>query len=106
MADGIVRNIYYFYDNTDAIEITHQKHIIRYGEVRKNKSLVKAGDKVVRGQVIGYVGSLTTKGIPSMMLHLEMFSNTDNTGTLNGNSIYKRRSDLVDPTPFLDNALL
>lgn len=106
MADGIVRNIYYFYDNTDAIEITHQKHIIRYGEVRKDKSLVKAGDKVVRGQVIGYVGSLTTKGIPSMMLHLEMFSNTDNTGTLNGNSIYKRRSDLVDPTPFLDNALL
>lgn len=106
MADGIVRNIYYFYDNTDAIEIAHPKHIIRYGEVRKGKALVKAGDKVVKGQVIAYVGSLTTKGIPSMMLHLEMYSNPNNKGTLNGTSVYKRRSDLIDPTPFLDSASL
>jgi len=100
MADGVVRNVYYFYDNTDAIEIVHPKHIIRYGEVRKGKALVKAGDKVVKGQVIAYVGSLTTKGIPSMMLHLEMYSNPNNKGTLNGTSVYKRRSDLIDPTPF------
>jgi len=106
MADGIVRNIYYFYDNTDAIEIAHPKHIIRYGEVRKGKALVKAGDKVIKGQVIAYVGSLTTKGIPSMMLHLEMYSNPNNKGTLNGTSVYKRRSDLIDPTPFLDSASL
>lgn len=106
MADGVVRNIYYFYDNTDAIEIVHPKHIIRYGEVRKGKALVKAGDKVVKGQVIAYVGSLTTKGIPSMMLHLEMYSNPNNKGTLNGTSVYKRRSDLIDPTPFLDSASL
>lgn len=106
MADGIVRNIYYFYDNTDAIEIAHPKHIIRYGEVRKGKALVKTGDKVVKGQVIAYVGSLTTKGIPSMMLHLEMYSNPNNKGTLNGTSVYKRRSDLIDPTPFLDSASL
>ncbi|MDC5107881.1 M23 family metallopeptidase [Acinetobacter baumannii] len=102
MADGVVRNVYYFYDNTDAIEIVHPKHIIRYGEVRKGKALVKAGDKVVKGQVIAYVGSLTTKGIPSMMLHLEMYSNPNNKGTLNGTSVYKRRSDLIDPTPFLE----
>lgn len=106
MADGVVRNVYYFYDNTDAIEIVHPKHIIRYGEVRKGKALVKAGDKVVKGQVIAYVGSLTTKGIPSMMLHLEMYSNPNNKGTLNGTSVYKRRSDLIDPTPFLDSASL
>lgn len=106
MAEGVVRNVYYFYDNTDAIEIVHPKHIIRYGEVRKGKALVKAGDKVVKGQVIAYVGSLTTKGIPSMMLHLEMYSNPNNKGTLNGTSVYKRRSDLIDPTPFLDSASL
>lgn len=106
MADGVVRNVHYFYDNTDAIEIVHPKHIIRYGEVRKGKSLVKAGDKVVKGQVIAYVGSLTTKGIPSMMLHLEMYSNPNDKGTLNGTSVYKRRSDLIDPTPFLDSASL
>lgn len=106
MADGVVRNVHYFYDNTDAIEIVHPKHIIRYGEVRKGKSLVKAGDKVVKGQVIAYVGSLTTKGIPSMMLHLEMYSNPNDKGTLNGTSVYKRRLDLIDPTPFLDSASL
>lgn len=104
MADGVVRNVYFFYDNTDAIEITHAKHIIRYGEVKKGGSLVKAGDRVKKGQVIGYVGKLTTKGIPSMMLHLEMYSNPSNTGTLTGSSVFKRRSDLVDPTLFLDKA--
>lgn len=105
MADGIVRNIYYFYSNTDAIEIEHQKHVIRYGEVKKGESLVKAGDRVFKGQVIGYVGNLKISGIPSMMLHLEMYSNPSNKGTLTtGTSIYKRRSDLIDPTPFLDKA--
>lgn len=106
MADGVVRDVYYFYSNTDAIEITHKNHIIRYGEVRLGKSLVKKGDNVKKGDVIGYVGSLSIKGLPSMMLHLEMFSNPKNEGTLSGSTIYKRRSDLVDPTPFLDKAIM
>ncbi|SPL72536.1 hypothetical protein KPC_3714 [Acinetobacter stercoris] len=41
-----------------------------------------------------------------MMLHLEMYSNPNNKGTLSGTSVYKRRSDLIDPTPFLDSASL
>ncbi len=64
------------------------------------------GDDVLKGQVIAHVGSLTTKGIPSMILHLEMYSNPNKKGTLSRASVYKRRSDLVDPTPFLDNALI
>jgi murein DD-endopeptidase MepM/ murein hydrolase activator NlpD len=71
------------------------------------KSLVKSNNKVVKGQVIGYVGNLTTKkGIPSMMLYLEMYSDTTNKGTLSGTNKYHRRADLIDPTPFLDNASL
>lgn len=105
MADGVVRYVGFFYENTDHIEIVHKKHIIRYGEVLLGKSLVKAGDPVSRGQVIGYVGKLSIK-VPSMMLHLEMYSNPNDKGTLSGNSIYKRRSDLVDPTPFLENSTL
>lgn len=104
MADGVVRSVYYFYSNTDAIEIVHKNHIIRYGEVKRGKSLFKAEQKVKKGQVIGYVGSLSIKGIPSMMLHLEMYSNPNNKGTLSGTNIYKRRSDLVDPTLYLDKA--
>ena len=105
MADGVVRYVGYFYENTDHIEVVHDKHIIRYGEVLLGKSLVKAGDPVSRGQVIGYVGKLSIK-VPSMMLHLEMYSNPRDKGTLSGNSIYKRRSDLIDPTPFLDSSTL
>lgn len=105
MADGVVRHVGFFYDNTDHIEIVHEKHIIRYGEVMLGKSLVKKGDKVVKGQVIAHVGTLTTKGIPSMMLHLEMYSNPNDAGSLSGSGIYRRRSDLVDPTSFLDKAL-
>lgn len=105
MADGVVRYVGFFYENTDHIEIVHDKHIIRYGEVLLGKSLVKAGDPVRRGQVIGYVGKLSIK-VPSMMLHLEMYSNPRDKGTLSGNSIYKRRSDLIDPTPFLDSSTL
>lgn len=104
MADGVVRNVYYFYSNTDAIEIVHAKHIIRYGEVLKGKSLVKAGDHVKRGQVIGYIGNL--KGISNKMLHLEMYSNPSDKGTLSGGGEYKRRKDLIDPTPFLDRSVL
>lgn len=93
-------NFFHYFSNTDAIEIVHQNQIIGYGEVRKGKSLVKAGEKVIKGQEIGYVGSLSIKGVPSMMLHLEMYSNPSNTGTLTGTNIYKRRSYLVDSTPF------
>ena len=105
MANGVVRYVGFFYENTDHIEIVHDKHIIRYGEVLLGKSLVKAGDEVIKGQVIGYVGKLSIK-VPSMMLHLEMYSNPNDKSSLSGNSIYKRRSDLVDPTPFLESSTL
>ncbi len=78
MADGKVRVVKAFYSGTDVIEIVHKKHIIRYGEVLAGKSLVKVGDDVKRGQTIGYVGKLTVQ-VPSMMLHLEMYSNPKDT---------------------------
>ncbi|MBD2851028.1 M23 family metallopeptidase [Acinetobacter baumannii] len=107
MADGKVRVVKGFYSGTDVIEIVHKKHIIRYGEVLEGKSLVKVGDDVKRGQTIGYVGKLTVQ-VPSMMLHLEMYSNPKDTSplTVRGNNAYQRRSDLIDPTTFLDNSTL
>ncbi|EPJ6703378.1 M23 family metallopeptidase, partial [Acinetobacter baumannii] len=107
MADGKVRVVKGFYSGTDVIEIVHKKHIIRYGEVLAGKSLVKVGDDVKRGQTIGYVGKLTVQ-VPSMMLHLEMYSNPKDTSplTVRGNNAYQRRSDLIDPTTFLDNSTL
>lgn len=103
MADGVVRTVSFFYENTDQIEIVHNDHIIRYGEVLINKSLVKTGNSVKRGQVIGYVGDLSIK-VPSNMLHLEMYSNVNDKGTLSGGGKYKRRADLIDPSKFLNES--
>ena len=106
MADGVVIAVYAFYAGTHAVEIRHSKHIVRYGEVRSNSIKVKPGDKVVRGQIIAGVGKL--HGIKNSMLHLEMYSNINDTSSLtvkgSKGGIYKRRNDLINPTPFIEKA--
>ena len=81
-------------------------------EIRKDGSHVK------RGQLIGWVGQLRTKAKKGMkngshMLHFEMYANTKN-GPLTINNhkhydhvpikSYQRRSDLLNPTDYLDKA--
>lgn len=90
-----------------AIEIWHPSLglLIRYGEITVESGLHK-GDEVKEGQLIGKV----TKQAPSSMLHIEMYKSNqrsnlsenpagdyDNVTKAN----YKRRRDLVDPTPYL-----
>ncbi len=80
--------------------------VVRYGEVTQNVPAgVKAGHKVARGQIIGHVGKLVSMHVS--MLHFEMYKGTA-TGPLTNlaNKPYMRRSDLIDPTPFLDTATL
>ncbi len=122
LADGTVtRGPYPFYLRTHAIEIDHGTFIARYGEVApEDTPFVKKGQHVTRGQQIGRVGILTKAngrrlGVPSMMLHLELYDKTETgaltraTGTsgrhLNG-APFMRRRDLVDPTGFLARAPL
>ncbi|QLB44510.1 M23 family metallopeptidase [Mannheimia pernigra] len=106
IADGVVIRVYAFYAGTHAVEVRHPNHIIRYGEVRSNSIKVKPGDKVVQGQVLAEVGKL--QGIKNSMLHLEMYSNINDTSSLtvkgSEGGIYKRRNDLIDPTPFIEKA--
>ncbi len=122
VADGVVtRGPYDFYLRTRAIEIDHGAFIARYGEVAPdNPPPVKDGDTVKKGQKIGRVGILKKKngrrlGVPSMMLHFEMYDKTQ-TGKLtraagtsarneNG-TLYYRRRDLIDPTGFIARAPL
>ena len=105
---GIVLSAGNFYAGTDFVTIKHQNHIIRYGELAPGSIKVKAEDEVTRGQPIGAVGKLKGINVPSNMLHLEMYSNTSDTsnltvkGTAGGK--FKRRSDLINPNYFLDNA--
>lgn len=105
MADGrVIQSPYYFYSGTYALEVKHDNGmVVRYGEIAQTlPNGIGSGSRVSRGQVIAYVGRLNSG---SSMLHLEMYRGTKS-GTLSGGGIYKRRSDLIDPTTYLDNAII
>lgn len=95
--DGIVvAGPYDFYLGTVAIEVQHRFFVVRYGELK-----VGPGPRspfVKRGDVLGKVGKVG-KG---NMLHLEMFSGAANGRLSIKKPPWNRRSDLLDPTPFLD----
>ena len=106
MADGrVIRGPYAFYGGTFALEVRHANGmVVRYGEIDgKAPKGVRAGADVLRGQVIACVGRLDSG---NSMLHLELYAG-DQSGPLTqpGNP-FMRRADLVDPTPYLDQAPL
>jgi murein DD-endopeptidase MepM/ murein hydrolase activator NlpD len=76
--------------------------IARYCEI-DSVVLARPGETVKEGQVIAYVGDQPGDD----MLHFEMFSGKAS-GSLStnpkdpSNAPYYRRSDLIDPTPYLD----
>ena len=97
--DGVVvAGPYEFYLGVKAIEIKHSLFTARYGEVKAN-ALVKVGDKVAKGQPIAYVGKVGR----GSMLHFELYSNAaQGPLTVKPSPPFNRRSDLMDPAPFLD----
>jgi len=100
---------YEFAGGTYAIEVDHGDIIIRYTEIQDTfPPGIKAGVTVKQGQVIAYVGAYHAKnGKIKHMLHFEMYSKKSAGGlTRRDNPPYQRRSDLKDPTDFLDNAEL
>jgi hypothetical protein len=105
MADGLViRGPYYFYSNTYALEVRHDNgRVVRYGEILQNVAAgVGAGARVRKGQIIARVGKL--KNIRNSMLHLEMYEGTRSGRLTTVGNTYKRRADVMDPTPVLDSA--
>ena len=82
--------------------------IARYCELGRIAEGIHKGVKISEGQVIGYVGKLTHNA----MLHFEMYkgdthgSLTDAKNSANYAYVptlnYMRRSDLLDPTLYLD----
>lgn len=119
VADGtVVQMPYFFYLGTDALEIRHselidgdgtsiQNAIVRYGEIapgsavdQRTGRLLKAGDKVKRGQQIARVGVLID--YDAYMLHWELFrGNRKGPLTIDYGGVYQRREDLMNPTEFL-----
>jgi len=109
VADGhVIQGPYPFYCETYALEVHHGSFVVRYGEIQ-SFTTVKAGDKVKAGDRIAKVGHLVGIKVPSDMLHFEMYSGkasgplTQRTGGAHYHDgrPFQRRSDLIDPTPYL-----
>jgi murein DD-endopeptidase MepM/ murein hydrolase activator NlpD len=102
VADGTVKAFGPFYLGTFALTIDHGQFWIRYGEISNAvASGLGIGTRVTEGDKIGEVGDLD--GLDLSMVHFEMFSGTASGPlTVKSNPPFMRRSDLIDPTPFLD----
>jgi murein DD-endopeptidase MepM/ murein hydrolase activator NlpD len=95
---------------TFAIDVQHTSFIARYCEIASNLPAgIAKGSQVKEGDVIAYVGAQCG----GSMLHFEMFKDVNRLEILTDKSHktkylyvpqadYERRSDLLDPTPYLD----
>ncbi|MEM7440211.1 MAG: SH3 domain-containing protein [Pseudomonadota bacterium] len=106
VADGrVIQSSYHFYSGTNALEVDHGHFIVRYGEIMPGSvpsNFNKKGAFIAAGEIIAKVGRLESG---SSMLHFEMFSGSKS-GTLSGTNKFRRRSDLLDCTDFLDMAVM
>lgn len=95
----VVRNKYYFYQGTYALEVKHAGgFIVRYGEITgKSVKGVTSGKAVKPGQTIGYIGTVNS-GCCRPMLHFEMYSGKRKGALSVRGTKFQRRADLVDPT--------
>jgi len=102
VADGTVKAFGPFYMGTYALTIDHGEFWVRYGEISDNiASTLAAGKRVREGDQIGDVGDLL--GLNLSMVHFEMYSGSASGPlTVPSRPPYMRRSDLIDPTPYLD----
>jgi murein DD-endopeptidase MepM/ murein hydrolase activator NlpD len=108
VAPGVVlRNLYYFYQDTYALEVLHSGgFIVRYGEITGQKAPgIEMGKQLKLGETIGYMG-VVNSGCCEAMLHFELYTGellgplTQDGVEVNGVR-YNRRQDLIDPTPYL-----
>lgn len=96
----VIRNLYSFYQGTYALEVRHDGgFVVRYGEMT-SKRYVKGGDRIKMGQRIGNMG-VVNSGCCRPMLHFELYEGTRTGALSTGKGKYRRRSDLMNPTPYL-----
>lgn len=90
----VTRSYYRFYKRYNAIEITHADGFVaRYAETNSYRAPgIHEGASVDKGQTIGKMG---------LMLHFELYSGKARGSLTNRERPYSRRSDLIDPTPYL-----
>jgi hypothetical protein len=101
VADGIlVQRPYAFTPGVHAVEIQHGPYLMRYGEILPGS--YTGGKTVKKGEPICKIGILDSG---KQMLHFEIYSNGSSRVPLTNKrspSLFRRRSDLMDPTKLLD----
>lgn len=98
----VIRDRYYFYEGTYALEVRHTGgKVVRYGEITgKAAPGVSLNRNVTTGQTLGYIGKVNS-GCCEPMLHFEMYSGTATGALTQGGNKFNRRKDLIDPTSYL-----
>jgi murein DD-endopeptidase MepM/ murein hydrolase activator NlpD len=98
----VIRDRYYFYQGTYAIEVKHAGgKIARYGEITgKAAPGVRLKANLQPGQTVGYVGKVNSNCCKPM-LHFEFYSGTVTGPLSQPGTKYQRRKDLIDPTDLL-----
>jgi murein DD-endopeptidase MepM/ murein hydrolase activator NlpD len=96
---------YLFYDGSSAIEVTTPDgRVFRYCEISPTLGVV-AGAQVKAGEIVGRVRYLPT--VKMSMLHFELYSGlAKGPLTQPSNGRFGRRSDLINPTFYLDGCVL
>jgi murein DD-endopeptidase MepM/ murein hydrolase activator NlpD len=95
---------YLFYRGTYAIEFKLDSgKMVRYCEIEKVATGVAVGTTLTEGSLIAYVGKMYVDS----MLHFELYDGTGSGPlTVRSNPPYQRRSDLINPTDYLDACAL
>ena len=98
----VVRDLYYFYQGTYALEVKHSGGFIaRYGEMTSYKPMnVRKGRVVTMGQRIGRMGKVNSNCCRPM-LHFELYKGNASGSLSTSSGKYRRRSDLMNPTTYL-----
>jgi murein DD-endopeptidase MepM/ murein hydrolase activator NlpD len=107
VADGVLTHEEtHFYYTVSAVSFQHGPYIIRYGEIMPGSTHhAKRGKKVRKGEPIAKVGLIIYPNgkHENTMLHFEMYAHGNDHSPLDGwGGPYKRRRDLMNPGPFLD----
>jgi murein DD-endopeptidase MepM/ murein hydrolase activator NlpD len=98
----VVRDVYYFYQGTYALEVVHSGGFVaRYGEInRRVPSDVKRGANVTMSQRLGTMG-VVNSGCCRPMLHFELYKGDVRGSLSQTRRPFNRRADLMNPTPYL-----
>lgn len=98
----VIRDRYYFYQGTYALEIKHSDgKVVRYGEITGTAaSNIAAGKTVATGQTVGYIGKVNSNCCEPM-LHFEMYTGTATGSLSQSGNAFQRRKDLMDPSNLL-----